>query len=116
MERIDNSLQLPKEFKDKWLEALRSNRYMKGSLVFYTDEEGPDRYCILGVAGLLCGYTKEELKGHSVFGKNSCIIKRNLPKELIGQTYLVRRLTKMNDSGYTFNYIADYIERNVKTY
>ena len=116
MEKIDNSFRLPKEFKDRWLEALRSGKYRQGKVFFHADGEECDEYCVLGIAGLIAGYTKEELNGYATYGKKSCKPKKDLPKELIGFNALVSNLTVMNDHGYTFIFLADYIERNVQTY
>ena len=103
--------QLPKEFGEKWLVALRSDEYKqtKGRLC---NNLG---YCCLGVAGIINGYTKNDLGDFGVFNEAFS----NMPQLLIGPKFdcrnlFVEHVTGMNDDGKPFSEIADWIEQNVE--
>lgn len=115
---------LPKEFTTMWLAELRANKYAQydGGL---TDCNGG--YCCLGVAGLVCGYTDEQMENSGVLSDKFELV----PNELIGTAntsddfnQLVSDLTSLNDGReeevnpdgkkYSFPEIADWIEQNVE--
>lgn len=99
---------LDPEFKAKWLAALRSGEYKQGRFELY--KAMTDRYCCLGVAGLLCGYTKEGMDGWN------CLQSFVNAPELIrvgAQNGVAASLIEMNDQGHSFAEIADYIEANL---
>jgi len=104
--------ELPKEFATKWLEALRSEKYVQGDGVLYKESE--DSFCCLGVACKMYGSSENELEGIE------------LPKDMINKidgipeilykecsislkghkatTTLVGILTSMNDGYFTGTY------------
>jgi hypothetical protein len=107
--------ELPLTVKSKWLRALRSGEYKrgKGSLKeevlvkseYCSTGEFKDtyetRFCCLGVARD-CGLTRRHSNGD----------------EFVRSTFLPQKvqktLARMNDSGdYSFNRIADWIEKNL---
>lgn len=116
--------QLPKEFAEKWVSALRSGEYNQATKLLKSDHQ--DAYCCLGVCAVINGFTdNKKLEsngglseiGHYVgdyeedfqyelldFGIPIQLIKGDLPNDLI----------HLNDTeGKTFPEIADWIEANV---
>lgn len=101
------------ENKKRWVEALRSGTYEQGRLALRKD----DRYCCLGV---LCDL-KEDVNWTKSYGAY-----KPFP-DSISVDYLDERiriwadldagsmfsLTDMNDNGYTFEEIANWIEENL---
>jgi|SRR6187402_999408 len=69
--KIKKDFQLPKEFAEKWLAALRSGEYTQidGTLISsYEDDDGcsvaePTKGCCLGIAALVCNADPENLIG-----------------------------------------------------
>lgn len=129
MKNIENKeFRLPRKFTELWLNALRSGQYKQGIGALCTPEE---KYCCLGVAGHLSGINKWNRKNDITriaflntgthfkrFEKNFKFPKK-LPKELIGDAddnLLVSTLVAMNDTGKSFEEIADWIEENIELY
>lgn len=117
--------QLPKDFAEKWIAALRSGEYpqCKQSL---GNKEG---YCCLGVGAIVCGATDEMLWKKNTNRPAGFLIKNDygpnisdevfarIPNELIGGSMLnalVHEVSVRNDGGDTFPEIADWIEQNVE--
>lgn len=103
-----NNSKIPLEIKEKWIDALRSGEYSQTSRSL-RDKNG---YCCLGVLARVCGYSENELRGKEfLYSKNF----PNVPEILQGlysKTY-VFELSNMNDTGYSFTEIADWIEQNL---
>lgn len=104
---------LPVEFKEKFLAALRSGDYKQGSLYLYNSET--DCYCPIGVSTVICGVDKifidhVQFLLHEIFNPTEA----GVPEILIGDVNspLIKEITSMNDTGYSFNEIADFIEKN----
>ena len=113
-----------KEIKGKWIHALRSGEYEQGRKGLMDVEFDTPRYCCLGV---LCDLavkggmippanvdSEEDYLGR--FGE--AIEAEYLPwevKEWVGGIAVEDEtaLTIMNDTGMTFDKIADYIEENL---
>jgi hypothetical protein len=111
---------LPEDFKAKWVAALRSGGYKQGKSFLYCSIE--DNYCCLGVAGAVAGLDKTTMAGESYFSTFKGEVPKGYPtflttghRELIrfGNTYADDTLMQMNDSGKSFDEIADYIEANL---
>ena len=108
---------LPKEFKEKWLAALRSGEYKQGKTELYNKET--DSFCCIGVAGLINGLSLDEMKGKSnpVCDPEytmACL----LPVSAVGQMTDMDILIRMNDGSCnaeqkSFPEIADWIEANL---
>ena len=111
-------MKLPKEFKEKWLAALRSGEYKQGSGLLL---DSSNNYCCLGVACIVAGYHTDQIVG-------KCYAERTfeeLPEILRGASYdsnIVKTLANMNDGESerstplpkkSFSEIADYIEANL---
>jgi hypothetical protein len=117
------------ELKQKWIEALRSGKYIQGQGALRSVDE--DEYCCLGV---LCEYLPnvrwengDDSNYTAVLFNELGDVTRStlfLPGTLnvdLGLNILIREdgdsytiysmLMYMNDEGKNFNEIADYIER-----
>src|SRR6187402_2867644 len=118
---ITEEEKLPKDFKEKWIKALRSGSYPQTTGTLF--REYPSEitsnnagYCCLGVAGAVCGLSKERLSGNGSFHEYSeeYLEEYGVPKTLrggIGDDRIVNHLVSMNDSEkLSFNEIADWIE------
>lgn len=105
---------LDKEFKDRWIAALRSGEYTQGSgaLLFQGN------YCCLGVAAAICGVPDAELQTCNFLRydpTNNSVLSKNhigkVPMEIDDD--MEHLLSSMNDSGdHSFMDIADYIQQN----
>lgn len=112
---------LPKEFKDKWIAALRSGEYEQGAMALcYPDKKS---YCCLGVAyNVFMGYDPYDTTSGYIDGKTrEQAIEQGFPEILTGtgsKNVIVNHLAKMNDGvglegSKSFSEIADYIEANL---
>ncbi len=107
---------LPKRFKAKWIKVLRSGEYKQGKGQLYNKFN--NSYCCLGVAGSLCGVSNKKLDRELILDKY-IFNTFGIPKAILGNVKknedqynpLVEKLSTMNDSEKSFNYIASYIER-----
>lgn len=112
-----------KQFKKAWVKALRSGDYVQGQRRLVKECAGVDQFCCLGVAGNLlikAGHPFEwsETAIGWYFGtkrKNdeALLSIATTPRWLRNRLYeegTENRLTTMNDSGRSFDYIADFIE------
>ena len=122
---------LPREFAENWLEALESGEFVQGQVNLFSEVEYIDKvveeYCCLGVAGIVCGYDKEEIRDAGVYMNHidQAEAKYSLPGELIGTAVkgekgynsLVDKLIYLNDTKhYSFIDIANWIRENVEFY
>lgn len=118
---------LDPDFKQKWVEALRSGEYEQGEdyLAMYWDEKGDYKYCCLGVAAKVCGLTNDQIGDDQIFDYEFSHLNL-IPKTLQGSTVgsdknkIVEILTSMNDGTFSFRnnkqsfeQIADWIEINL---
>jgi hypothetical protein len=119
---------LPTEFKEKWLEALRSGKFKQG--ISRLHNLGSDKYCCLGVA---CRIMHPKIKLHSFnyivnkigAKKVPSILKDNCKKvpsilkdncnviDTLKTNDLTCKLADMNDKGRSFKQIANWIEKNL---
>ena len=128
---------MKKEIAEKWAEALRSGDYTQGKNYLKRTVEGKTSHCCLGV---LCEIYYESNKEenieeslmwigelsdkdsiHTFDGSTGALSKkvRNwagigsdigyVKSDLLSKAYL----TEMNDGEYSFNDIADFIEKNI---
>ena len=102
--------------KKRWVDALRSGKYLQGqSELNYTDEDGDARYCCLGVLRHVIDPEDYRFSEETPGGDNTYLSADQLAE------YGLRNeeqniLAEMNDSGDAdFNVIADYIEKNIGT-
>jgi len=127
---ISPKFKLPKKFKAKWIQALRSGKYKQqgeGELLNENEDNGfKVGYCCLGVAAAACGIGKRSLLGRS-FLYDSLASYKKLPNSiLIPQISLnmsdkermardiQHQLAEFNDSGkYSFKEIASWINKHL---
>ena len=105
---MDKEYKLPKEFAEKWVSALRSGEY-KQSKSYLKSDFG---YCCLGVGCKLKGHEDFEL-----FGKPYPSVKMLSEVFQYSEHYQLNMyayLASLNDSGKSFEEIADWIEKNVE--
>lgn len=99
---------LPKAFKNKWIKALKSGKYIQGEDRLY--DVSTDTYCCLGVA---CDIVNCKSDNNFIIVTKS----RKIPEILKGGSRgnkLVKKLVDMNDySGKSFKEIAKWIEKNL---
>lgn len=63
-------LNMNPELKAKWVAALRSGEFKQGEEALASKEnDGSYTNCCIGVLGIVCGITQEELIGHDIFGR-----------------------------------------------
>lgn len=97
---------LPKKFKEKWITALRSGEYKQCKHQLHNNWG----HCCLGVAEIVLGLKTEDNEGFILLGKK-------FPKAITGtvnNNLVVATLAfEMNDSGKSFEEIADWIETNL---
>ncbi|MEM6815307.1 MAG: hypothetical protein AAF600_13130 [Bacteroidota bacterium] len=114
------TFELPREFAEKWIEALRSGKYNQGKGYLHND----GGYCCLGVACRIFGTSKNNLEGKTYifkqkkFDSHLMLPKTNQIPDLLkgdlNESDFVSKVSEMNDRGLTFNQIADWVEENVK--
>lgn len=108
--------QLPKEFAERWVKALRSGKYQQATGSLKTKSG----YCCLGVACKIKGARIADLKDHEWIERKGCIdpiVLEKIPDLLKGdsrENEFVKIVADMNDRGKTFTVIADYIEQEVE--
>lgn len=114
--------QLPKEFAEKWVKALRSKRYKQGTGMLCDGE----RYCCLGVAAIIGGIPQIVIENKKVL--QTAFALGILPDQIIGNATdkrLIGFLVEKNDGQvnsetnpkgekWGFRKIADWIEQNVE--
>lgn len=96
------TFKLPKDVKAKWIAALRSGLFLQGcGTLKSTNEDGETEHCCLGVAReiKLC----RAMNG----GINEYVSGSFLPQ------HIQEDLADLNDSGKSFQEIADWIEKNL---
>lgn len=116
-------VKLNPEFKEKWIEALKSGKYKQGKGKLRSNKE---YYCCLGVACKIEGipdvFLDTNVSNDYISTLPSEIITINLKPLNEGYTYseTVKTLVDMNDgndesgiSRKSFNEIADWIEENL---
>jgi hypothetical protein len=101
---------LPKAFKRKWVNALRSGKYTQGTSQLYS--RNGQSYCCLGVACAVAGLDKDEFSGLSFIPDK--IGFNDVPTLLRGgdEGTTPNKLAIFNDDKKrSFKWIASYIER-----
>lgn len=103
--------------KAKWIEALRSGKYVQGRTMLRTTD---DKFCCLGVLGDVCASDKWALHKFGDEGLDYWSFERDdalLPDDFAddrGVPYKTQeQLAEMNDQGKSFIEIADFIEKNL---
>lgn len=114
--------QLPREFAEKWVTALRSGEYKQIREALYKQDQCG--YCCLGVAGVINGIPNDtmsnvgelgELSDDNLFDAYEDLRNQyKLPIDIL-RGDLVKILVDMNDyQKKSFHEIAEWIEKNVE--
>jgi hypothetical protein len=109
-ETLEAVVELPKEFRDKWLEALRSGNYIQGQDLLLNPRDGT--MCCLGVACKVLGIPSTLIEDECMPNDLNAIDIDiyNLPEPIISGLWC-SDLADKNDKGVPFKEIADYIEQ-----
>lgn len=111
-------VRLPEDFKKKWIEALRSDKFKQGTGELHSKSR--DKYCCLGVACRIV-HPRKDFKGAASICTYE-IKNINVPNVIKGDNSsmsfeynpVVDKLIHMNDIlGKDFNKIANWIEKNL---
>jgi len=104
-------LKLPKKFKEKWLNALRGGEYPQGKDNLLDDE---GNYCCLGVGCDVLKLDKTEMEfGGLPEGSSLSGLPKYFDYEVGNSSLWQDKLTVMNDTGKSFDTIANWIEGNL---
>ena len=101
---------LPKRFKNKWINALRSGKYKQGQSDLYN--ENKDTFCCLGVAGFICGGNLDRLDCGGYLEKNITVsesVYNNIPNILRGDNPTSIKLANfvlISESIIQYNYLV----------
>jgi hypothetical protein len=110
----------PKEFREAFLEALRSGRYVQGSGALAKQVVGhPIEWCCLGVACHVAGIPVDKLfhmeYPHEINIREGwrAVDTSSIPEALMTEDIddYPMQLAGLNDNGKSFEEIADYIEQ-----
>lgn len=114
-----NSNTMEKHIKKKWLKALRGESplgvYTQGRKKLCSYD---DKFCCLGVlVNETCGFNEDTTVFWGLYPRNLNHGESSFPNQDTARswglsTQTQRRLADMNDEGYSFEEIADYIEEN----
>lgn len=112
-EHIEKCGKLNMQFKNKWIKALESNKFNKGSKILkFKDNNGLITHCCLGVVceinnviGLynstyIINYADRKLRGIS-----------NIPKLLHGHNIITNSLSIINDNSDNYNKVIKFIKK-----
>ena len=107
---------MKQDVKEKWVAALRSNKYKQGRSRLRNSD---DTYCCLGVLCDVVDNSKWNLSANGEWysysddndGDDGWIY--SVSKDLLPDDNMQGDLMGMNDHGKSFTEIADYIEQNL---
>lgn len=101
---------LPKDYKKAWVEALRSGEYQQEYHYLSCD----DGFCALGVAYCAVSDIPQDILENKE-NLQDVEYDYDVPRGLRDGTMLNNQIIDLNDDkGQDFEYIADWIEENVK--
>lgn len=101
---------LSPELFDRWVEALRSGRYVQGDGKLWDEET--DTYCCMGVLCAEAGFDLSAPRpdGVGTYGMHGGVAGYILPDPLHAlSVYQREALASMNDAGAPFTEIADFL-------
>lgn len=111
-------VRLPKSFKKRWIEALRSDKFKQGTGVLHNTTK--NTYCCLGVACRIIHPRKDFKNSGTLSSYNTKsikipdILKGDNSKKSYDYNPVVDKLINMNDMlDKDFNQIANWIEKNL---
>lgn len=103
---------MDKDWKDKWVIALRSGDYKQGK---YKLRNADDSFCCLGVLCDIVDPTKWIVDEPAPYSYSHDGYANHLPtsvRDFVGIDESLTYIMGLNDNGGTFEDIAAYIERN----
>jgi len=118
------------QIQERWLKALESGDYKQGKGQLCSSDKAERCYCCLGIGAIILGREFEEAEDSNnieVDGCNEFLIQfenlgliesdGRLSEHAIvmdedNDSEYVESLTDLNDRGYSFKYIANYIRNN----
>ena len=102
-----------KEYKEKWIAALRSGKYKQGTGSLRKN----DKFCCLGVLCDIVDSSKWELPRSEgtpiVYDSRTSYLPEKIKNNLNIEYRQQKDLAELNDEGKSFNEIADWIEENL---
>ena len=101
-----NNIKLTKKVKKKWLEALRSGKYKQGKNELIKATNGGFSYCCLGVLQAITGL-KVDNCGLLTNRRADITCVKGLSVDTQGE------LSTFNDTDKSFDWIADWIDKNI---
>jgi hypothetical protein len=109
------TIRMPKEMKRKWITALRSGEYKQGTGALKTDD---GRYCCLGVLQMVVSGDVSRLEGRqpAAMPSKAWCAAHGITAYQWRCASPKNYLPVVNDTGHTFTYIADLIEKHVEGY
>lgn len=120
---MEKKYQLPKDFGEKWVKALRSGEYnkTKGDMYEPNYMDTKECFCANGLGLYVNGLPKNKLVFHSYVDKTLYMEFPIIPICLVSHlnektdTDLFDAIANLNDlRGFSFYKIADWIEANVE--
>lgn len=109
MEKVKTQRKLGQRLKQKWIKGLRQSKQIK-PCIGWLKHPSAEEYDAIGV--LLKEHNIDTL-GHAKLGSWTSEFK-GIPKYLYnGENSIADRITKFNDSGRSFKWIATYIEKHL---
>jgi hypothetical protein len=107
---------LPREFAEKWVSALRSEKYNQAYSCIAVKINSKECYCVLGIAGIVSGLSFDQMAGLNSLrlftDYNNIPFEMKQPAGIRG--YIPNEVSRLNDEGCTFPEIADWIEANIQ--
>lgn len=104
------AVKLNQKFKRKWINALRSGKYERGT--GFLKKPNTKKYCCIGVACKIAGIPVRALKDSGMPKELSPIQQAKLPPFFRDKSNeRLQILANLNDTGHSFEKIADYIEK-----
>lgn len=113
-------MKMKPEYKKLWLENLRNGNYIQG--FGYLRKKTPEciQYCALGVLEDCINpndwcFDPPSNTWHKPYSSNMGISKKTFDEVFTNNNiegYKLTQITFMNDKGYSFNFIANWIENN----
>jgi hypothetical protein len=114
---------MKKKWKDKWIKALLSGKYVQGKRELCTEGKEYDKFCCLGVLCDIAGPDRWGISKFETSGGGSEVYwgvpaTSDLPPSFllldVGLKFQeAETLARMNDDGNKFKTIAKYIEKNL---